>query len=117
MSIKKTVKSNLRALRQQAGLSQQKLAERTERSLSYISYLENNDSDVTISTLERFAEALGVPVAAIITPPDPALDKPPRETRAGLEYAARLINAKLATFDSHEPAPKRRGPRPKKKIS
>jgi transcriptional regulator with XRE-family HTH domain len=44
------------------GLSQEVLAKRAEISVSYLSMLENSKRDPTLSTIERIASALTVPV-------------------------------------------------------
>lgn len=44
------------------GLSQEALAKRAEISVSYLSMLENSKRDPTLSTVERVASALNVPV-------------------------------------------------------
>lgn len=49
----------LRLAREEAGLSQEALAQRTRTKKSAISRLENHAEDVRLSTLERVASALG----------------------------------------------------------
>lgn len=49
----------LKAARKEAGLTQQELAEKLKTQKSAISRIENNSEDVKLSTLERFASALG----------------------------------------------------------
>lgn len=44
------------------GLSQETLAKRAGCSISYLSMLENSKRDPTLSTVERIAAALNVPV-------------------------------------------------------
>ncbi|MCW7556394.1 helix-turn-helix transcriptional regulator [Endozoicomonas gorgoniicola] len=41
------------------GLTQQELADKLQTQKSAISRIENNSEDVKLSTLERFASALG----------------------------------------------------------
>jgi len=52
----------LRALRKQAGLSQEKLAERAEISVDFLSLVERGVNAPSFETIERLAEALGVGV-------------------------------------------------------
>mgnify|MGYP001609479723 CR=1 FL=1 len=94
-SIKETVRSNIRRLRQGAGLSQQKLADRTGKSLRYINYLENNDSNVTIEVLQQLAKGIGVSVSALVSDGSEGQLAVPREAVIGLQYIQGLINEKL----------------------
>jgi HTH-type transcriptional regulator / antitoxin HipB len=49
----------LRQAREQAGITQEDLAQRTKTKKSAISRLENHAEDVRLSTIERVAHALG----------------------------------------------------------
>jgi HTH-type transcriptional regulator/antitoxin HipB len=49
----------LRAAREDAGLTQDDLAERLHTKKSAISRIENHAEDIRLSTLEKFAEAIG----------------------------------------------------------
>jgi len=49
----------LRTAREEAGLSQDELAERLRTKKSAISRIENHAEDIRLSTLEKFAEAIG----------------------------------------------------------
>lgn len=49
----------LRMAREDAGLSQEDLAKRLHTQKSAISRIENHAEDIRLSTLERFAEAVG----------------------------------------------------------
>ncbi len=49
----------LRQAREQAGVTQEALAQRTKTRKSAISRLENHAEDVRLSTLKRVARALG----------------------------------------------------------
>jgi HTH-type transcriptional regulator / antitoxin HipB len=49
----------LRAAREEAGLTQDELAERLRTKKSAISRIENHAEDIRLSTLEKFAEAIG----------------------------------------------------------
>ena len=49
----------LRAAREAAGLTQDDIAERLRTKKSAISRIENHAEDIRLSTLEKFAEAIG----------------------------------------------------------
>lgn len=49
----------LRQLREEVGLTQAEIAERLHTKKSAISRIENHSEDVKLSTLEKFATALG----------------------------------------------------------
>ena len=49
----------LRTAREEAGLSQAELAGRLRAKKSAISRIENHAEDIRLSTLEKFAEAIG----------------------------------------------------------
>lgn len=49
----------LRAAREEAGLTQEEVASRLNTKKSAISRIENHAEDIRLSTLEKFAEAIG----------------------------------------------------------
>ena len=55
----------IRLCRTQRGVSQSAIADRAKCSVSYLSMLENNKRDPTLSTVTRIAEALHVPVGLL----------------------------------------------------
>lgn len=55
----------IKLCRTRRGISQADLAERAECSVSYLSMLENNKRDPTLSTMTRIAGALHVPVGIL----------------------------------------------------
>lgn len=61
---------NVRRLRQRAGLSQQALAEAAHVSRRMLVSIEKGDVNVSLNTLDRLADALGVLFHALIAPPD-----------------------------------------------
>lgn len=63
------VSRNLRRLRQAAGLSQQALAETSGISRRMIVALEQGDANVSLSSLDRIAEALGVGFVDMVADP------------------------------------------------
>ena len=50
----------LRQIREEAGLTQEEVARRTNTKKSAISRIENHAEDIKLSTLERFGRAIGV---------------------------------------------------------
>ena len=56
----------VRALRQEAGLSQEELALRLKLSRTYLSQLEAGRRNVSLRTAERIAHGLGVPLAELV---------------------------------------------------
>lgn len=55
----------IRLCRTQRGVSQSAIATRASCSVSYLSMLENNKRDPTLSTVAKIAEALHVPVGLL----------------------------------------------------
>ena len=49
----------LKQAREEAGITQEELAERLKTKKSAISRIENHAEDIKLSTLEKFAQALG----------------------------------------------------------
>jgi len=49
----------LKMAREEAGLTQEQLAEKLNTKKSAISRIENHANDIKLSTLENFAQALG----------------------------------------------------------
>jgi transcriptional regulator with XRE-family HTH domain len=72
MSVLEHVAGNLRRLRQQAGLSQQALAEAAQVSRRMLVSIETGDANVSLNTLDRLAEALGVQFADLLKAQDTA---------------------------------------------
>lgn len=59
MDIKKVLGNNVRRLRTEAGMPQDKLAELMGVDQSYVSHLENGKKNPTIDTVSLAAQALG----------------------------------------------------------
>ncbi len=55
----------IKMCRSRRGISQTELAQRADCSVSYLSLLENNQRDPTLSTVEKIAIALNVPVGIL----------------------------------------------------
>ena len=73
---------NLRRLRVEHGLSQERLALAAGIDRAYVGRIERGSENVTISTLEAMAGVLAVPVATLLTAPEPGTPRP-RPLRSG----------------------------------
>jgi len=67
---------NLRALRTDKSLSQERLAVDAGVDRAWVSELEREQGNTSVDLLDRLAEALDVPVAALLAEPEPDADKP-----------------------------------------
>ena len=67
---------NLRALRTAKSLSQERLAIDAGVDRAWVSELEREQGNTSVDVLDRLAEALDVPVAALLAEPEPDADKP-----------------------------------------
>lgn len=63
---RKRISENLKRLRQEQGLSQEKTAELADFHRTYVSQLERCVTNVSIDGLERLAHALGVDVVELL---------------------------------------------------
>lgn len=70
-----TLASNLRNFRRKLGLSQEELAEQSGLHRTYVGSVERGERNVSLSSLETLASALGVSVPQLLTPD--LDDKPP----------------------------------------
>ena len=57
----------LEEARTKLGMTQEELADKCGTNKSYISRIENNSSDIRLSTLRKYAEALGKEIRLEIT--------------------------------------------------
>ena len=69
MSVLVHVAENVRRLRTDAGLSQQALADASDVSRRMLVGIESGDANVSLNTLDRIAEALGVTFADLVKAP------------------------------------------------
>ncbi len=63
-----TLANNIRRLRRVKGLSQEELADICGIHRTYVGSVERSERNVTLSSLELFANALGVSVVQLLTP-------------------------------------------------
>lgn len=66
--LRSTLAENVRAYRKRHGYSQEELADRCGLHRTYIGSVEREERNVTLSTLEVLAKALGVSVAQLLIP-------------------------------------------------
>jgi transcriptional regulator with XRE-family HTH domain len=83
----RVVGSRLKEVRRKAGLTQQEVATRAGVGQSYINELERGNTNITIKTLCRMADRLGVDVRELL-PEGPSL--PP--TKASIERLAEAFD-------------------------
>ncbi|GMA60953.1 XRE family transcriptional regulator [Alicyclobacillus fastidiosus] len=57
--------NRIRALRQENKMTLQELSDRSGLSVSFLSQVERGNSSLTITSLQRIAEAFGIPMAAL----------------------------------------------------
>lgn len=91
----------LKKLRQDAGLTQGQLAEKSGLSQSFISRLERGETEITSENLRAIADALGKPVSRLYPPTSAqgrlwaAVEKMPPGTE---DRAAELLETLLAAI-------------------
>ena len=68
MDMRKLVGGNLRRIRENKGMTQEELAERSGFSQHYISTLENGKRNPTVVTLYELSSALGVSHSELLKP-------------------------------------------------
>lgn len=73
---------NMRRLRVERGLSQEKLALDSSIDRTYVSRLERRLENPSIAIVEKLALTLGVPIAQMFAEPGPS-DTAPQPLRAG----------------------------------
>jgi len=69
MDVRKRLAANLRRLREEAGLSQEKFGLEHGIDRTYISGIERGTRNPTVTVVQRLAEALGVDVAVLLALP------------------------------------------------
>ena len=73
MTLEQIVIGNIKRIRKEKHITQERLAEYCETSVSYIGLMETYKNIPKLSTIERIAEALNVPVLDLFSaPPDSA---------------------------------------------
>lgn len=77
MDARKLIGWNVRKLRVELGLSQERVAHEADIDRSYVGRIERGEENMTISVLEAISAALGVPVGALLQEFEDGSDKPP----------------------------------------
>ena len=67
-NLKSILAANLRSFRRQKDLSQESLAEKCGLHRTYVGSVERAERNVSLSSLEALARALGVSVPTLLTP-------------------------------------------------
>lgn len=70
---------NLKRLRTERGLSQERMAELADFHRTYVSQLERCVTNISIDGLERIAYALGVDVVELLALPDMTIEGQPSQ--------------------------------------
>ncbi len=63
--------ANVRRVRRDQGMTQERLAEAADLHPNYISSVERGERNISIRNIERIALALGVSMPYLLTPPEP----------------------------------------------
>lgn len=70
MDVRQRLSKNMKRLRKERGWSQEALAHAAGVDRTYVSGIERLVRNPTITMLERFAVALGVPAGHLLDPPE-----------------------------------------------
>ena len=76
MDVRATIGWNMRQLRVERGLSQERLALASGIDRAYVGRVERGQENVTVTTLEALAGALSIPVMALFAEPEPGAPWP-----------------------------------------
>jgi transcriptional regulator with XRE-family HTH domain len=87
MDTRKTIGWNVRLLRVERGLSQERLALEADIDRSYVGRIERGTENVTVAALDAIAAALSVPVSRLFIEPDESV--PPRPLPSGRKRRSR----------------------------
>ena len=82
MNARALVAWNLRRIRGEKGVSQERLAADANVDRAYMSEIERETANVTVDVLDRLAASLAVDVAALFAVPSPDA-QPPEPLKAG----------------------------------
>jgi len=87
------VAKNIKKQRVLKGLTQQQLAELADKEMRYISHLERNKANITLTVLAQIADALGVHPASLCEDGSAKGTglKPPKKVGPGIDYAISIL--------------------------
>jgi len=68
-ALRRRVAVNIRRLRKAMGLSQEQLAELAQLHRTFVSQIERCVTNISIDSLERVAQGLGVDITELLQPP------------------------------------------------
>jgi transcriptional regulator with XRE-family HTH domain len=94
---RKLLAANVRRLRHHSGWSQEQLAERCGLHRTYIGAIERGERNVGLDNLERLADALHIPVYALLER-SPEWTDTVREPRAVYSFSVPTICSKSRAF-------------------
>ena len=101
MDIQQTIAQNIKRLRNEKGLTQEKLAQRCDMQISYIGMIEIRKKNPKLSTIQRIAQGLGVHYLELLRPlEDELLDTQVSEFYEPIESASREIHSVLQRYFS-----------------
>ena len=70
-NIRVTLAENIKLLRKEKGLSQERLAELAELHRTYVSSVERAERNISINNIEKIANALGVDIRLLFKSMEP----------------------------------------------
>lgn len=76
MNVRERIGRNIRQLRVDLGLSQERLALESGIDRSYVGRVERGEENVTLDTMQAFAAALSIDVSALLREVDPNTPMP-----------------------------------------
>ncbi len=93
MSLQELVAKNIRALRKQAGLTQETLAARIRTTRNNVVVIESEQGrNLTLSSIEKLAKALNCSPGDLISDPEQQ-GKLPKKLLAGLDFAIHALQS------------------------
>ncbi|HBG65114.1 MAG TPA: hypothetical protein DDW78_01425 [Treponema sp.] len=98
MSLERTVIDNIKRIRKEKHISQERLAEYCETSASYIGLMETYKNVPKLSTIERIADALNVPPQELFREDADAAEAEER-TRRSAVFREKLKSSILKEMD------------------
>jgi len=90
-SLQQQIGSRINELRQLKGYTQAELAELTDLSTNYVGYLERGERTVSLQTLERLANVLGVEASALFLFPGQRKDAASKLPNHKVQLRAKLV--------------------------